>query len=92
MIIARLDRLENNMRDDIGRVHDKIEAISNQGCAHRADHVNRVEALSARVAANEKWRYKQAGAIAGVSTAGGVAGFLLAWLGRVFLHRLGNGQ
>ncbi len=91
LIMQRLDTMESNMRDDVGKLHDKLNALGMHGCAHRTGSDQRVENLERRVAALAKWQDRQTGAITILAGLGGFAGAAIAWVGRAIVHRVSNG-
>ena len=91
MIIKRIDRLENNQRDDIGRVHDKIEIMQRMGCAQYPHHAESMRDHDARLRVCERYIYRQAGQVAVIGGLSGLLTVALIAIGRFLLTRINGG-
>ena len=82
----RLDKIEEWQREDIGRVHDKIEVIKQNGCSQSPAHDRIREDHESRLRVCERYIYRQAGQVAVIGGLGGMVAAALVALGRLILR------
>ena len=90
IIMAQLAEMRAEVKHDNERIHDKLDAISRNGCAKAEQHSAAQLDHEARIRGVEQYINRQAGQTALIGGGMGIAATALIGLGKFLLHRIGQ--
>lgn len=88
IILGQLREMREEMRHDNERLHDRLDALTRNGCARADEHKSAMTDHEERLRTVERFQERQAGMAATVGVAGGVGVSLLVTVGKFLLTKV----
>ena len=91
-IALTIRELRDEKREDLSRVHQRVDSLDRNGCAHLTTHFETQKDNAGRIRTLEDYKARQIGAAAALgSVTGAISGVLVVFgrvIGKTFLDRL----